>query len=299
MQTVDNSSLEPTPYITVSLDDERYPVLLREIHDPPSCLYVRGNPAALSRPMLAIVGSRRASSAGLRLARSFAHQLGEAGLQICSGLALGIDGAAHSGAVDAQGNTLAVMATGIEAVYPKRHQELAQHICSQGCLVTEFPPGTPPRRENFPQRNRIISGMSLGVLVVEAALASGSLITARTAMEQGREVFALPWSPLHTGGAGCLQLLGDGAKLVSGIEDILEELGPLYALACPTADAEEVSEKTRGVNKGLLGLIGFEAVSLEDILQDTALPVSEVLAALTQLELEKKVIRVDGGYVRA
>jgi DNA processing protein len=299
MQTADSSVSEHTSFEIIAIADERYPPLLREIHDPPSCLYVRGNPAALAQPTVAIVGSRRASSAGLRLARSYALQLGQAGLQVCSGLAIGIDGAAHAGSMDAQKQTIAVMATGIDSVYPRRHESLAQRICTQGCLVTEFPPGMPPRRENFPRRNRIISGMSVGVLVVEAALASGSLITARTALEQGREVFALPWSPLHEGGAGCLQLLGDGAKLVTMLEDVLEELGPLYKLARPQSLEEQPHVEEAEKNLGLLQLIGFETVTLDDILQVSDLTISEVMADLTRLELENKVIRVDGGYVRS
>jgi DNA processing protein len=150
-------------------------------------------------------------------------------LHICSGLALGIDSAAHRGALATGGKSVAVMATGIDRVYPQRHQALAAQLEQAGCLVTEFLPGTPPLRHNFPKRNRIISGLSLGVLVIEAALPSGSLITAGTALEQGREVFALPWSMLHDGGRGCLQLIRDGAKMVQDVDDILEELGSLYA----------------------------------------------------------------------
>ena len=190
--------------IALAIDDERYPPLLRVIHDPPPLLYVRGDPAVLQEPHLAVVGSRRASPAGLRVAQILTGQVARAGLHICSGLALGIDGAAHRGALEAGGKSVAVMATGIDTIYPHRHLALAAQLEQAGCLVTEFPPGTPPLRQNFPKRNRIISGLSLGVLVVEAALPSGSLITAGAALEQGREVFALPWSMLHDGGRGCL-----------------------------------------------------------------------------------------------
>ena len=210
---------------TVAIDDEHYPPLLREIHDPPAQLYVLGDPALLLTPQLAVVGSRGATSAGLRLARDLSGQLSAAGLLVGSGLALGIDTAAHEGALQSGGRTVAVMATGIDQVYPHRNRALARRIAAAGCLVSEFPPGTPPRRHHFPKRNRIISGMALGVVVVEAALPSGSLITAGAALEQGRDVFALPWSPLHEGGLGCLQLLRDGAKMVRAVDDILEELG--------------------------------------------------------------------------
>ncbi len=216
--------------MALAIDDECYPPLLRAIPDPPPLLYVRGDPAVLLEAHLAVVGSRRASPAGLRVAQALSGQLASAGLHICSGLALGIDSAAHRGALATGGKSVAVMATGIDRVYPQRHQALAAQLEQAGCLVTEFPPGTPPLRHNFPKRNRIISGLSLGVLVIEAALPSGSLITAGTALEQGREVFALPWSMLHDGGRGCLQLIRDGAKMVQDVDDILEELGPLYAL---------------------------------------------------------------------
>src|SRR6056297_3600998 len=212
--------------------DVAYPPLLSEIHDPPEELYVRGRAEALLQPQVAVVGSRRASSAALRLASQLAGGLSTAGLAVCSGLALGVDGAAHRGALDAGGVSVGVMATGIETIYPRRHAALAAQLLQSGCLLSEFPPGTPPLRENFPRRNRIISGLSLGVLVIEAAPGSGSLITARSALEQGREVFALPWSNLHPGGRGCLQLLRDGAKMVQGVDDVLEELGALYAVQC-------------------------------------------------------------------
>ncbi|MCR9105383.1 MAG: DNA-processing protein DprA [Gammaproteobacteria bacterium] len=281
----------------IPLCDDRYPALLREIHDPPEVLYVRGNPDCLCQPLMAIVGSRRGSAAALRFAQLLAGQLGAAGLNICSGLALGIDAAAHRGALDAGVNTVGTMATGIDRVYPKRHSALAGEIASQGCLVTEFPPGMPPLRENFPRRNRIISGLSVGVLVVEAAIASGSLITARTALEQGREVFAVPWSPLHTGGAGCLQLLRDGAKMVASAEDILEELGPLYALAgdgCSAQDDSTVAPQ----HKRLLRLIGYEIASLDTLVASSGSTSAQVMAALAQLELEGHIQRAPGGYIR-
>lgn len=298
MPVVSSGALD-APRYTLAIDDDRYPQLLREIHDPPETLHVCGDIAALARPQLAIVGSRRASSAGLRLAARLAQELAATGLQICSGLARGVDGAAHQGAVQAGAATLAVMATGIDTIYPRRHQALAAEIVANGCIVTEFPPGMPPRRENFPRRNRIISGLSLGVLVVEAANASGSLISARCALEQGREVFALPWSPLHAGGAGCLSLLRDGAKMVCTVDDILEELGPLYAL-CRGNAAPQPAPGAAGSegDNALLALLGYEAMALDDVVAAAARPLPEVLGELTTLELAGLITQVAGGYIR-
>jgi DNA processing protein len=216
-------------------------------------------------------------------------------LTVCSGLALGIDGAAHRGALESGGCTIAVLGTGIDQVYPRRHAKLASSISLSGCLVSEFPPGMPPLRQNFPRRNRIISGLSLGVVVVEAALPSGSLITAGTALEQGREVFALPWSMLHRGGRGCLQLLQDGAKMVSGVDDILEELWPLAAVL-----REQLPATRREPSSGcpLLDMVGFEPTAVDRLTQATGLPVAEVTARLTRLELDGLVCRCPGGYIR-
>lgn len=279
------------PEHTLTLDDPDYPPLLRVIPDPPPVLHVRGDRAALSQPGLAVVGSRKASAAGLRLARDIAADAARAGLTVCSGLAIGIDGAAHEGALEAGGVSVGVMATGIEYIHPRRHRDLGHRLLARGALVTEFEPGTPPLPHNFPRRNRIISGLSLGVLVVEAALPSGSLITAHTALAQGREVFALPWSPLHTGGRGCLQLLRDGAQMVESVGDILEALGTAWAPPEPEAAAPE----TTG---GLLALVGFEPVPLDQLVQHASRPVAQLLGELSELELAGKVTRVPGGYVR-
>jgi DNA processing protein len=279
----------------VGFDDDNYPPLLREIRDPPRLLYARGNSDLLREAQLAVVGSRRASAAAIRVAESLSGDLAQAGLHISSGLARGVDGAAHRGALAASGRTIAVMATGIERVYPSRHRGLAEEIARSGCLVTELPPGTPLRRHNFPVRNRIISGMSLGVLVVEAALPSGSLITAGTALEQGREVFALPWSPLHGGGSGCLQLIRDGAKMVQGAEDILEELGPLYRTM---RSAAGISPPGPQPDSWLLDLVGFEVVALDALVERSARPVAQVMAELSALEIAGVVERASGGYIR-
>lgn len=283
--------------------DSRYPPLLRTIHDPPPLLYVRGDITALQRAQLAVVGSRKASAAGVRAAGALAGQVVQAGLAICSGLALGIDAAAHRGALAANGASVAVMATGIDQVYPLRHRGLALELLQQaGCLVTEFAPGVPPLPYNFPRRNRIISGLSLGALVVEAAQPSGSLITARTAMEQGREVFALPWSIYHFGGAGCLRLIRDGAKMVESIDHILEELGPLYELQQDLFASEGPAPVAAGgITKGqqqLLTLVGFEAISCDELALCSGLPVAQVLAELSALEVAGLISRSAGGYIR-
>lgn len=264
---------------------------------------MRGDAGVLQQPQLAIVGSRKASSAALRVTRLLAGQLSAAGLSICSGLALGIDGEAHRGALAVQGPTVAVTATGIDKVYPHRHRDLAGKVARSGCIVTEFPPGTPARKANFPQRNRIISGMSLGVVVVEAALRSGSLITARTAMEQGREVFALPWSMLHEGGRGCLQLLRDGAAMVVSVDDVLNELGSLYSRHQEQVAPQALPEVARPAalsheEAAMLRLVGYEVSALDDLVLASGLPVDRALVVLSALEIEGRIVHSDGGYMR-
>ncbi|MDH4039629.1 MAG: DNA-processing protein DprA [Gammaproteobacteria bacterium] len=286
----------------VPITDSRYPPLLQAIHDPPPLLYVRGDIAALSQPQLAVVGSRKASPAGLRAAGELAAQAVRAGLHITSGLALGIDGAAHRGALAAGGRSIAVVATGIEQAYPRRHRGLAAELEGAGCLVSEFPPGIPPRQYNFPRRNRIISGLALGVLVVEAALPSGSLITARTAVEQGREVCALPWSIYHGGGAGCLYLIRDGAKMVQTIGDVLEELGPMFALQRELLPARDVPQPEvaglSGSQQRMLGLVGYESVTVDELVRSSAAPAAQVMADLAFLEIRGVVARTNGGFIR-
>jgi DNA processing protein len=284
------------------ISDDRYPPLLRTIHDPPPLLYVRGDYALLSRAQLAIVGSRRASPAGLRAASGLAGELVQSGLAVGSGLALGIDGAAHRGALAAGGSSVAVMATGVDRVYPASHRGLAEELVQSGCLVSEFPPGVAPLRHNFPRRNRIISGLALGVVVIEAALPSGSLITARTAMEQGREVFALPWSIFHSRGAGCLHLIRDGAKMVQTVTDVLEELGALYTLhqELPALSGEKrLDSELSAEQRAILELVGFETVTADELVAVNAMPVGQVLAALSVLEMHGLVMQRDGGYIRS
>lgn len=300
---VANSGLNPALTAlgvqTLSLNDEGYPPLLRLIPDPPPLLYVRGDLSLLREPQIAMVGSRRASPAGLRVADNLSRELATLGLHVCSGLALGIDAAAHQGALAAGGHSVAVMATGIDRIYPARHRALAQELSQRGCLVTEFPPGTAPLRHNFPRRNRIISGLSLGVVVVEAALPSGSLITASAATAQGREVFALPWSILHQGGLGCLQLLRDGAKMVRDVQDIVEELGPLYHCQCDMLAAADAEPAAPAAQQALLDLVGFEACSLDQLVASAGLPVEQVLEQLSRLETTGLVQRCAGGYIRS
>ncbi|HSH27239.1 MAG TPA: DNA-processing protein DprA, partial [Wenzhouxiangella sp.] len=211
----------------ITRDDALYPPLLKRIPDSPVALFVAGDPDALVAPQIAIVGSRNATAGGLDHARSFASTLTRAGFVITSGLAEGVDGMAHGGCLDSGGATIAVAGTGLDRVYPARHRDLAGRIALSGALVSQFPPGVGPLRGNFPARNRIISGMSLGVLVVEAGLRSGSLITARLANEQGREVFAIPGSVHNPLSRGCHRLIREGARLVETADEIIEDLAPL------------------------------------------------------------------------
>ncbi len=296
------ASLEKVGAEVMPITDIRYPPLLRTIPDPPPLLYVRGDTGVLAQAQLAMVGSRKASPAGVRAAEDLAAQAVRAGLHITSGLAHGIDGAAHRSALATGGRSVAVMATGIDQVYPYRHRALAADLVGAGCLVSEFPPGVAPLQHNFPRRNRIISGLALGVVVVEAALPSGSLITARTALEQGREVFALPWSIYHAGGAGCLHLIRDGAKMVESIQDVLAELGPLHSLQQDLLPSRRQAQEEVGgftsSQQQLLRLIGYECIAVDELARLGALPVARVMADVTFLEIMGAVARTDGGYIR-
>lgn len=282
--------------------DPRYPQRLREITSPPIALFALGDCDWLAMPQLAIVGSRNATPQGLENAQDFARTLASRGITITSGLALGIDGAAHRGALDAGGGTIAVCGTGLDRVYPAAHQRLAHEIAGQGLLLSEFPPGTAPRKEFFPRRNRIIAGLSLGVLVVEAARESGSLITARQAMEQGREVFAIPGSIHNVMARGCHQLIRQGAKLTETVDDILEELAGVLGTWLKPAAAPDLGEAGRtppGEHPALpvLAAVGDEPTSIDALLQRCDLPPEEVHAALMQLELDGLVVSMPGGRV--
>ncbi|MEB0005397.1 DNA-processing protein DprA [Pseudomonas sp. MH9.2] len=271
-------------------DDPTYPALLAEIADAPPLLFVAGDPSILERPQLGMVGSRRASKPGLDTATAFARSLAGAGFVITSGLALGIDGAAHQGALDVGGQTIGVLGTGIENFYPQRHRQLAATMSAQGsAVVSEFPLDAGPQASNFPRRNRIISGLSLGVLVVEASVASGSLITARLAAEQGREVYAIPGSIHHPGARGCHQLIRDGAVLVETVEHILETLRGWQNIASPAAASIAPLPSTTAARHPLLDLLHAAPHTSEGLALSSGWPLPKVLAALTELELDGRI----------
>lgn len=286
----------------VTWSDPDYPVLLREIADPPPLLFVSGDKMALQRRQIAIVGSRNPSPLGVRTARQFAAALSRVGWVVTSGLALGIDAAAHLGALDADGPTVAVFGCGLDRVYPRRHERLAQMILQRGgALVSEFAIGTPPRPDHFPRRNRIISGLSLGTLVVEAALRSGSLVTARQALEQGREVFAVPGSIHDPLARGCNALIREGAKLVESVGDILEELGAL-ATFVEENGAKSGLDLTPGDEdaKRILAHIAYAPTSVDTLVAATGFPAEVIVTKLLFLEMEGFVTAAPGGgYCRS
>lgn len=283
----------------VTLGDAGYPAALLDIEDPPSMLYMLGTldpwaqAATEDRALyLAIVGSRNPTPQGEANARQFARVFGGAGLCVVSGLALGVDGAAHDGALLGGGTTLAVVGTGLDRVYPKQHLDLAHRIAQQGLIISEFPLGTPPLTSNFPKRNRLISGLSQGTLVVEAALKSGSLITARLAAEQGKDVFAIPGSIHAPQSRGCHALIKQGAKLVESAQDVLEELKRPYAAAKPTAST---GADAAPAEPPLLSAMGFDAVSLDALQARTGLETAPLQAQLLTLEMAGEVARLPGG----
>ncbi|MFT6255276.1 MAG: DNA processing protein, partial [Granulosicoccus sp.] len=295
----------------VSINCIDYPELLRNIHVPPPLLYIKGNPHSLQLPQLAIVGSRNATHQGLSNSRLFAGHLASNGFTITSGLALGIDSAAHQAVIDINkndafiGKTIGVMATGIDAVYPKQNRKVADAIVhAGGALVTEFTPGTQPKAGHFPRRNRIISGLSLGVLVVEAAIKSGSLITAKYALEQGREVYSIPGSIHSPQSKGCHQLIKQGACLVESSRDIIENLGGMIAHC--TQRIKTTSNEPHELNdlrpppsqteQLLLDHVGFSASSIDQLIQSTQLPSSDVSHHLLNLEINGWVKRSAWGY---
>lgn len=280
----------------ISLLDPDYPALLLEIADPPPLLYVAGAVDCLALPQLAIVGSRHASKQGEADAAAFAAELAAAGFVVTSGMALGVDAAAHRAALAAGGRTVAVLGCGIDIVYPARHRRLAAEIRAGGALVSEFPLGTEPRAAQFPSRNRIISGLSLGVLVVEAALHSGSLITARLALEQNREVFALPGSIHSPTSTGTNALIRGGATLVRTAADIVEELGGWSG--APPPRAVRVPPVLEPAQAAVLAAVGHQPTTPESILERVAQPLPAVLAALGELELRGLVENRAGSYQR-
>jgi DNA processing protein len=276
-----------------------YPELLARIDDPPTLLYVHGKPDVLHLPALAIVGSRNPTRGGMENAYRFGHHLAGAGFSIVSGLAQGIDAAAHEAALSAHGPTVAVLGHGIDRVYPAANRGLAHRIAEDGALVSEYPLERPPRREHFPQRNRLISGLGLGTLVVEAARRSGSLITARLAAEQGREVFAIPGSIHNALSRGCHQLIRQGAKLVESAGDIIEELAPLVGHLMQNAepdvaDDERVAQRDADYEK-LLRALGHDPATADELAGASGLTIAQVSSMLLILELEGKVEALDGG----
>jgi DNA processing protein len=286
-------------HFILTRDDPDYPPLLAALPDPPPALFLVGDPAMLRRPQIAVVGSREATPQGLRTAERFGKALASAGLTVTSGLARGIDAAAHQGALSCPGgSTVAVVATGPDRVYPSVHRRLAHRIADQGLVVSLWPVGTVARPAHFPQRNRVISGLSLGTLVVEAAVRSGSLITARLAAEQGRSVYAVPGSILSPVSRGCHRLIQEGAQLVESPDDILEDLaewlgvaGPSAAAELPPADATSLDPEQERV----LTQMGFDPVGIDELLQRTGLTVETVSSILVLLELNGRVASLSHG----
>ncbi|KHT60707.1 DNA processing protein DprA [Photobacterium gaetbulicola] len=284
----------------ITLGSPLYPPLLKAIPSPPPILFVRGEPRWLHEPQLAIVGSRAASIDGLEAASEFAAAMVAAEYVVTSGLALGIDSRAHFGALKNGGATVAVLGSGLDKVYPAKHRELAETIVEQGALVSEFWPDEAPRPQHFPRRNRVISGLSVGVLVVEAEIKSGSLITARYALEQGRDVFAIPGSIYSAMSRGCHALIKNGAKLVETPVDIFEDVGVLTE--CAKSSRSILSAPQPKNEKlpfpALLANVGNEATPVDVVAERSGLPVHEVMMQLLELELHGVVAAVPGGYVR-
>jgi DNA processing protein len=276
---------DPLNHVITIADDE-YPKSLLNIPDPPLLLFVKGRSGLLNVPALSIVGSRNASAQGIRISETFSLAASESGLCVVSGLAQGIDTAAHIGGLKGRASSIAVVGTGLDKVYPSSNRDLAHALAQSGAIVSEFPLGTPPLAANFPRRNRIISGLGLGCLVVEASIQSGSLITARLAVEQGKDVFAIPGSIHSPHSKGCHALIKQGAKLVEGVGDILEELGHSFLDSpVPRTSAEHP----------LLVHLGFDPVDIEALVQRSGLTISELSAILLQLELDGRISCLPGG----
>ena len=293
----------------MTMESSDYPDQLRHIQDAPLVLYLKGDRSLLGEQQLGIVGSRNASRAGLENARAFAAALGQRGLMVTSGLALGVDGAAHAGALDAGHPTIAVIGNGLDRPYPQRHAALSRRVIEQGVLVSEYPPGTSARPAHFPKRNRIISGLSRGILVVEANLKSGSLITARLALEQGREVFAIPGSIHNPMARGCHQLIRQGAALVETVDDICEELNTWWSSDFDTSphtretaeSSADTPAKTAGLDSreiAVLDALGYDPRSTDDLCSTTGLPAEELMQSLLLLELQGLVDSAPGGFQR-
>ncbi|MDO6441823.1 MULTISPECIES: DNA-processing protein DprA [unclassified Marinobacter] len=294
---------------TVNWQHPDYPDVLRHIHDAPLVLYTRGDPRLLCYEQIGIIGSRNATPAGLDHARRFAAELSNRNLLVTSGLALGVDGAAHAGALDAGYATIAVIGCGLDRIYPNQHRRLGDRVIEHGLMVSEYPPGTPARAAHFPQRNRIISGLSRGILVVEAGLKSGSLITARMALEQGREVFAIPGSIHSPVARGCHHLIKQGARLVDTVDDILEELGACWSLPAvrelpeqsgiqPGAESRDAGPLAALDNReiAVFEALGYDPQSTDALCSATGLPADQLVQSLLLLELEGLVSSAPGGF---
>jgi DNA processing protein len=305
--------LEQPNHHLLCWDDDAFPVLLRRIPSPPAALFIDGDPGCLWQPQIAVIGSRNPTAGGLDHARDFAATLARQGMTITSGLASGIDTQAHRAALDAGALTIAVNGTGLDQVYPRSSARVAERIRTQGAMVSELPLGAPPKPQHFPSRNRIISGLSLAVLVVEAGLNSGTLITARKAAEQGREVFALPGSLNNPMAKGCHRLIREGARLVETTADIMQELGPIAAelqmeIRQRLEPAGEVPEKPAGAVESLLDdpdyqkvwdVLGFDPKPVDVIIGQTGLSAREISSMLLMMELRGMVRKHDNGrYIR-
>jgi len=277
--------------------DKDYPALLREIPDPPPILFIRGDRSLLGSLQIAIVGTRKPSPVASRTTHAFAKHFARFGLTVTSGLALGVDKAAHQGALAGDGYTIAVAATGLDRVYPAGHRDLAADIVNKGAMVSEFPIGTQPKPGYFPRRNRIISGLSLGVLVMEAAVKSGSLVTARHAMEQGREVFAIPGSIHNPLAKGCHHLIRQGAKLIETADDVLEDLASLsvFAASEELADIENNESVLEADYQRLLEKMAFDPISIDELITETSFTAEEISSMLLVLELQGLVSSAPGG----
>ncbi len=277
--------------------DTEFPGLLGEIHDPPPLLFVQGDIPALHAPQVAIVGSRRATASGREMAASLAADLAALDVVTTSGLARGIDVAAHRGALRGGGVTVAVLGAGLRNIYPRENLRIAQEIRERGAVVTEFPPGMEPRPDHFPRRNRIISGLSVGVVVVEAAARSGSLITARLALEQGREVFAVPGSVFNPLARGCHELIRQGAGLLEGVDDLLQEL-PDLGPAPPANGARHADPALDGEEVRMLDALGYDNVTADQLIEHTGMDPAKAAVVLGALEV-KGIVRMErGGYIR-
>lgn len=283
----------------ITLQAADYPALLRSLPDAPPVLFAQGNRSLLQQPQIALVGSRKPTPLGLENAAYFAKELVTRGITVTSGLALGIDTASHQGALQAGGDTIAVLGSGLACIYPKQNLKLADMLAEHGLLLSEFPPLTSPKAHYFPRRNRIISGLSLGVLVIEATLRSGSLITARLAAEQGREVFAIPGSIHNPQSKGCHALIHQGAKLVETVEDILQEISSLLAVPQPNSlPSQSVSHPLCTTDQALLACIDDTTTTMDTVIQRSGMHIADITTALLRLELQGYVVAALTGYYR-